>query len=66
MGRKKKGKKKQDNAPASHSFLNTHVTEELEALEAIFGDLYAVLPDGMGCKVTYVSSSASALRYRNS
>lgn len=54
--KKKKGKKKQDKVQttAEHQCLNSHVTEELEALEAIFGDLYSILSDGMGCKVSYV------------
>lgn len=61
MGRKKKKnkKKKQDaQAPTSEHCDTSHVTEELEALEAIFGDLYELLSDGMGCKVSYVAPTS--------
>ena len=63
--KKKKGKKKQDNVQTSvdHQYLNSHVNEELEALEAIFGDLYSLLSDGMGCKVSYVLNQPECVRH---
>jgi hypothetical protein len=50
MGRKKKGKRLQQQAQASDpQCFNERVIEELEALKAIFEQLYSLLDDGMGC-----------------